>query len=372
MKVLEFMNTHKNWEELLAQPPYNIKIKHDGNYVLLKYSQFNSDFNNEIVRECRGAIFYELPKNVGWICVCRAFDKFGNYGEGYAADISWDNAVVEEKVDGSLIKLFYHNNKWNIATNGTIDAFQANIDGTMYNFGMLVYEALGGEEKFKQFTNMLDQKCTYMFELVSPKSRVTISYPETKLYYLGQRNTISMKEYKLYTDFMESYGIFCPCEYNLNSLNDCLEYVKTMTKDEEGFVIRDKDFNRIKIKSPEYLMAFHMCNNGTVTTKRIIDMIKEERIDDFLAYCPQYTSQVSEVVALLNALCEDLQLDWDYAVYYLSPIRAEFASYASGFMYKDWCFSKYDNPQLTPMEYILFQTTDKIQKMLWRLPRNGN
>lgn len=368
MEVLDFINTHKeNWEELLTQSPYNIKVKRDGKYVLLQYSQFESDFTNEIVRECRGAIFYELPKNVGWICVCRAFDKFANYGEGYAADIDWNSVIVEEKVDGSLIKLFYHNNKWNIATNRTIDAFQANVNSDMCSFGMLVYEALGGEYQFNQFTELLDQECTYMFELVSPKSRLTIYYPETKLYYLGQRNIISMREYKLYTDFMESYGILCPHEYNLNSLNDCLEYVKTMTKDEEGFVVRDKDFNRIKIKSPEFLFAFHCDNNGVITTRRIIDMIKEEKIDDFLAYCPQHTDMVNEVIHRIDMLQDNITFEWKLAEPYSTATKKNFAQLVDDYKYKDFLFKKYDNHDLKALDYIMLQRTDKIKEMIERM-----
>ena len=58
MKVLDFIRENANWEEILAGAPYHIKASWDGNYVLLKYNQLASDFNEEIVRECRGSIFY--------------------------------------------------------------------------------------------------------------------------------------------------------------------------------------------------------------------------------------------------------------------------------------------------------------------------
>lgn len=363
MKVLDFMNRHEDWEDLLTQPPYNIIVKHDGDYILLKYSQFNSDFNNEIVRECRGSIFYKIP-DMGYICVCRAFDKFFNQGEPYAANIDWNSAVVEEKVDGSLIKLWYHNNKWHISTNGTIDAFKANIDGTPYNFGMLTYQALGGVEKFRQFTHLLDKNWIYMFELVSPKSRVTIFYPETKLYYLGERNLFSMRENKWYRDFMQDSGVLCPKEFNLHSLDDCLEYVKTMTKDEEGFVIRDNSFNRMKLKSPEYLFAFHCNNNGAITTGRIIDMIKEEKIDDFLAYCPQYTDHVNKVINAIGGLEFKLKMEWFYVEKYAECDRKEFANRVSKSQYKDFLFKKYSNRNLTVYDYIISKPTSKIKDMI--------
>ena len=364
MEVLDFMNTHKDWEDILIQPPYSIIVKHDGNYVLLKYSQLNSDFNNKIVRECRGAIFYKLPKGVGYICVCRAFDKFGNYSEGYVPDIDWDSAVVEEKVDGSLIKFFFHNNRWHIATNGTIDAFNATIGDDDTNFGDLVYEALGGKDRFKEFTHLLDKNWTYMFELVSPKSRVTIFYPETKLYYLGERNRFSMRENKRYQDFMQDYGVLCPKEFNLHSLDDCLEYVKTMTKDEEGFVIRDGNFNRIKLKSPEYLLAFHMDNNGVVTTRRIVEMIKNEQIDDFLAYCPKYKDAVDDVLKRIHIIAVCMEMEWAVASSYRNYDRKEFVKLFKDYKYNDFLFMKLDNPELNAIDYLMTKWTKTIVKMI--------
>ena len=63
LKVLEFIKAHKNWEELLSQAPYYIKVYRDvmfdHNLVMLKYNQLDSDFNEEIVRECRGLILDE-------------------------------------------------------------------------------------------------------------------------------------------------------------------------------------------------------------------------------------------------------------------------------------------------------------------------
>ena len=63
----------------MSEAPYNIAIKDDGDFILLKYSQIDSDFNEEIVRECRGLI---IDKNL--VPVCVPFYKFGNYGESYA------------------------------------------------------------------------------------------------------------------------------------------------------------------------------------------------------------------------------------------------------------------------------------------------
>lgn len=365
MEVLNFMNSYNDWEEVLIQPPYCIKVKRDGLYILLKYNQLSSDFSLPIVRECRGVIFYDNEDGT-YECVCRAFDKFGNYGESYVPDIDWNSAVVEEKVDGSLIKLYYHNGQWHIATNGTINAFKAEINDMGLNFGDLFYEALGGKEQFNGFCNYLDPVCTYMFELVSPKSRATIDYPETKLYYLGQRNMTTMKESKEYIQAMCNYGVLCPKVYPLHTLDDCLEYIKSMTRDQEGFVIRDKSFSRIKLKSPEYLFAFRMNNNGIVTTKRVIDMIKNETLDDFLAYCPQHNDTVQEVIDNINLLISDLEQDWNNVSSKAQLERKDFAKFVRSSRNKDFLWAKYDSPDLKALDWLMSRYTSKIKDMIER------
>src|SRR5438045_764436 len=87
--------------------------------VLLKYSQIDSPMGERIVQECRGCI---LDESKNWECVSRGFDKFFNYGEVHAAAIDWGTAVVQEKVDGSLIMLYWYDEAWQVATSGTPDA----------------------------------------------------------------------------------------------------------------------------------------------------------------------------------------------------------------------------------------------------------
>ena len=64
LKVVEFMREHKNWEELLTQAPYFLKIYRDEvfgrHFVMIKYNAlFAVDFSIELVRECRGIIIDE-------------------------------------------------------------------------------------------------------------------------------------------------------------------------------------------------------------------------------------------------------------------------------------------------------------------------
>ncbi|MDR2146461.1 MAG: T4 RnlA family RNA ligase, partial [Tannerella sp.] len=85
MYLLDFIHHNSDWKEKLQQAPYCLYINEEDNYYLLKYNQFESDFSNMIVRECRGIILRKADLTV----CCRAFDKFFNVQEENAAKIDW-------------------------------------------------------------------------------------------------------------------------------------------------------------------------------------------------------------------------------------------------------------------------------------------
>lgn len=291
LELRNFILSHENWEELLTAEPYHLKISRDDGYIVFKYNQVFSDFNIQLVREARGIIFRESD----WECVCHPFNKFGNYGESYCPEIDWQTASVQEKIDGSLIK-FWYDNGWHISTNGTIDAFKANLNDVKYqSFGQLVVYAIRNAFTDEhEFFNMLDQKFTYMFELVSPYNRVVIPYQETKLYFLGFRARWSGEEFAPeHYVFREHFAI--PKRYSLHSLNDVQAAASTLPWDDEGYVVCDANFNRVKIKSPSYVMAHYVRNNNTINVERLVRIILDGEQEEFLIYASDYVDELHYV-----------------------------------------------------------------------------
>lgn len=312
MKILELIRFNPDWEEIIAAAPYYIKTTWDGDYAILKYNQLASDFNEQIVRECRGCIFYLPKRNHAWAdIVCYPFEKFGNYGESYVPSIDWDHARVQEKVDGSLIKVWHHKNEWHISTNGTIDARKAptSIEGvSFYDVFMRALEKNGNSQ---DFFDSLDITYTYMFELVSPETRVTIEYPEAAIYYLGARSMSTFLE-EAYPKRTLDYKFFpfvkLPKVYHLSTLETCIDAVNAMGANEEGFVVCDDFFNRIKIKSPEYLIASKIRNNGALTVKRIVEAMRANYLDDLYAYAPDYRDFIDSVINSYNAIAQGCEM----------------------------------------------------------------
>lgn len=352
LKIRNFILSHEDWEELLQSPPYNLIISRDEGYIMFKYSQIASDFNEPIVKEARGIIFREE----NWECVCHAFDKFGNYGSYYTDELDWNSVKILEKIDGSLIKL-YHDNGWRIATNGIINAFKANTGDVKYpTFGDLFLAALN--EPFLDLVSTLDINRTYMFELVSPYNRVVVPYENIELYYLGERDMVSGQEYSLPERWNK-----VPRVYTFNKLNDIIKTAEELPWDEEGYVCVDKDFHRCKIKSPSYVLAHYSRNNNVITQKRLLEVILRGEVDEFCIYCSDYKDEIYKLINNMDSLEEIAEFAKPQQQIDIS--KKEYANYVLTFpeVIQDFLFKNYYK-DITWKEYTFDWDIHKWDKVL--------
>lgn len=335
LKVQDFIKAHDNWKELLAAAPYSLIIKEKGNLVLLKYNQIKSDFSNPIVNECRGLI---LEKDT-WNIVSFPFTKFYNYGEPFAAQIDWSTAKVEAKMDGSIISVYFYDGYWNIATSGNIDAVDAETNNReiVPNFRRL-FDMAAINCAFDY--DRLDPHYTYMFELVSPYNIITCPYDRTELYHIGTRDNRTGKECEV------DIGIKKPEVYNITSLQDAIDTVATFDFKKEGFVVKDANYNRVKIKSAAWLRAHHMVNNHSLSLEKILDLIIIGEDSEFLSYYPFYKDAFDKVSAEYNYILSIATLTADTAQYIISSGNAktkkEFVESVKNMKYPFIAYAVYD------------------------------
>lgn len=320
-KLGQFCADHEDWQQLLSQEPYNLMIKFDGIFVMFNYNQLSSDFNNPIVREARGIIFvvgeWDAP-------VCHAFDKFGNYGEEYVPDIDWETVTVSEKIDGSIMKLWFWDGKWRVSTSGNISAKDSPIDDVRRdNFEQVFWEGVNkhfpNSERFTTprlakwsatfnprlagWLATLDPGYTYIFELVSPYNRVVIPYEETDVYFLGARHNVSNNQWGCTEEDAKMLGVEMfprPKLYPLFTYDEIAQVASELPWNEEGYVCYDENFNRCKIKSPKYVMAHYSRNNNVITRKHLIDIYLKGEVKEFLTYASDYEEQMNELIQLIE------------------------------------------------------------------------
>ncbi len=267
--LIRFIKENSDWEEKLKKK--KIQVKRAGNLAIFNYMP-GCDFTDPVVQEARGIIIDTDQLKV----VCWPFRKFCNYQEEAADDIDWASARIEDKIDGSIVKLWYREEirEWVWSTNSAINAAEASWSSG--NFLDLIRRAVNYQ---LLDLSRLNKDCTYIFELVSPYTRVVILYPETRLYHIGTRNNKTGEEYEC------SIGIPQPEKYPVGSLSECVEASRKLNAGDtdvkkEGFVVVDKNWHRIKIKTPEYLEMHHMVNNHNYSRNSLVRFILNSQAEE--------------------------------------------------------------------------------------------
>lgn len=311
-KLCCFISEHEDWRDILKDE-YKIVIKEEYPLAIFNYG-IDCDFADPIVQEARGIIIDLETLNV----VCWPFRKFGNYNESYADKIDWNTARVQDKIDGSIIKMWWNRTtgRWQFSTNGTINAETTLANQMTQETFLDVIKKADNYEEIVLRLEDLSKDHTFIFELVSPETQVVVKYPVSHLYHIGTRNNISGMEIN------SDIGIEKPKEYFLKSLDDCLSAAYDLNKSDdglihdvkkEGFVVVDDNWNRIKIKSPDYLMLHRMSSNSNFSKERIIGIIRDGVVsipsicDDFPNYAHYfkfYDFKISELEYQAKVFCD--------------------------------------------------------------------
>lgn len=304
LNVQKFCREHRDWEELLSTSPYYIKIKKNSQgLILFNYTQGASDSFDPIVNECRGLV---LDSNFN--VVRFGFRRFYNFGEAAAAKIDWENCWATQKLDGTLIFLYYYNG-WRIGTRGSFDAIDAVWNNTTYkNFMQLFSAAIVNYPDFS--FDILDKNCTYCLELCSPYSRVVVAYDHFMLTHILTRDNTTFEELDV------NIGIPKPTRYEFNSLDDYKSLIQQMdNKDNEGIVVQDASNNRVKMKTDTYFQLHYMANNNNFSFERVFNIYREGEESEFIAYFPEYSDWFELVrlrIAAATSILEDIYVDVEY------------------------------------------------------------
>jgi hypothetical protein len=298
VQVIDFLKTNPLCE-LTTQ--FGIKVKLHPRFpelVHLCYDQVASSSvqAHPIVRECRGLVLDYTQGKV----VARPFDRFFNDGEGCAATIDWASARYPKKLDGSLMILYFYAGEWHVATKGSPDA-GGSVGDHGFTFRELFWKTWHAQG-FNQVERDLDPAFTYVFELTSPYNRVVVDYKEARLYLIGIRHTFNGTECDV-TNFPElnpvPHDVFTGPEH----LREAALELYPLT--DEGYVVVDRHFNRIKVKSPKYV-ALHHIKDG-FGARRIIDLIKLGETNEVLTYFPEFRAQFDDIQARMTSVIDELE-----------------------------------------------------------------
>lgn len=209
-------------------------------YTYSETAVYNHSWTEPVLM-ARGLILDPTAKRV----VATPFTKFFNVGEernlsevhGGLPDLPFE---VYEKLDGSLIIMYFHRGKWNCATKGSFYSDQAKW----------------AQKQLAEYNlSHLDNGTTYMAEAIYPENRIVVEYSDRPpgLYLLGAYDEHGEElSYESLERLMYQTGMGIADRYEYKHISELLEKAKTLPATSEGWVLRFSNGVRVKIKGDEY------------------------------------------------------------------------------------------------------------------------
>ena len=296
---------------------------------------------DEVTLMCRGLV----TDDKGDI-VATPFKKFFNIEEGkYTPTETFE---VYEKMDGSLGIVFWYQGQWVVATRGSFTSDQA----------------IKARELLKKYnTDIMFRHMTFCFEIIYPENRIVLDYGgEEKLVLLGAFDNWG-KDYDM-SDWDE-WGFDVVKKYD--GIKDYQQLKEMVKNDQEGFVVKFSNGDRVKVKGVEYLRLHKIMTN--VSTTGIWEYLKNgEDVMELLKDVPDefYTkikNYVKELRYFYFQISEDAGKKFDGKMYGKyndkEPItdRKEYAEWVSQ-----------QNKHLSGILFRMFDKKD-YSEIIWNLIR---
>lgn len=194
---------------------------------------------------CRGLVIDREEKRV----VATPWPKFFNYGEMEQSipDLPFE---VTEKVDGSMVALWFHHGRWRASTKGSFQSDQAKWAERYIHS--------------EPFTELFVPGVTYLCEEVGPHNKIVVPYQKSCLVFLSAYGDFGHEfPHHYLLDLANTIGWPCAIKYNYDSISQLLVNAKNLPATEEGFVVRFSNGLRVKIKGDEYLRLHRLVSDVT-------------------------------------------------------------------------------------------------------------
>jgi hypothetical protein len=255
LAIQKYLRSGKTLTDLKQEYHIDSIVNDELGVVVFNYSTL-TPMNTEIAKESR-ALFLQIKT---WLVVGKSVGGFLDINNKdmrlTLETFKWEDAKAYRKYDGCLVVLYFFKNEWRLgtrfSTDGKCNVFSPNsgesnihwIDvfkNTLIEYGM----------QWETFTCLLDEHKYYTFELCTPWNRNTVIYPDSLIKTLAIVDSLTLLEEDLNEPKLK---VFEPEFDKVNSLEEVYSLISKNDDplDNEGYVVVDKNFNRIKYKNPKY------------------------------------------------------------------------------------------------------------------------
>lgn len=290
-------------------------------YTMHHYMNCTDD-TNDVVKSARGIV-----KADGKI-ICKTFGYTPEITVDKNTDISKISDVIEsfdqckfyDAEEGCLIRLFFHNNKWNICTHRKLDAMKSKwgmVHANSKSFGELFLDAIvwqmTNNEKIKfenvtecwdRFSANLDTNLNYTFLLRNViENRIVCDIPEHPTVFF------SGAFHKSTHLLVEGNNTHIPTskQHDFKDVKEMIEYVKNIDyKKTAGIYVFMPNQKQVKLINSEYQKRFDARGNEPSIVFRYLQLRKTEQVDVLKELYPEYIPKFEMYEDVLNEITNSL------------------------------------------------------------------
>lgn len=258
------------------------------------YTECNND-SDRLLKDTRGLVFHGDEMVMNSFSFCEEYKAGDEKLEGALKD--FDKWSFYNSLEGSLLRLFYFNDRWYLSTHHRLDAFKSRWSSRS-SFGQLFVDALkreyeyglrdmftlkDDEDIFEAFKNNLDKTEQYVFLLRNTsQNRIVCDAPDKndpRVYHIAtfKNNVLSTSSIPI--------GLYIPQPTKLffNNLDELNNYVNECdTKKYQG-VVCFCGTHCVKVVSSSYSRLFNIRGNQPSVKYRYLEVRNDPKLkEDFV------------------------------------------------------------------------------------------
>lgn len=312
---------------LLLKSQHGIDFTMNEQFVVLNYSDLYVNWREPYGYICRGIVLDREDLSV----VSCGLRKFFNLGEGFEDHIDWNTAKAYEKLDGSLLMRWWNRHTQTFCYTTRSMLPEQMQTRTVYRKAesacatslpqKIVWADLVEQAAATWIAHdpnhpwLTDPDLTLVYELTSPYNKIVIHYDEVKITLLAVRHKKTLQEYSL-TDAGN-----LPVVRELSAVHGHISDDKIQKEDfvrlassfdgvkNEGLVVCDAQWRRVKIKNANYVYLHHMISN-LHTEKNMILFLRIGEMSELYTYFPEIAAKMQVYQTVMEQKIADIEREY--------------------------------------------------------------
>lgn len=177
-----------------ALKEFNLEIKENDKTYMILFTE-KSDLTLPTIRDCTGIIFEKETNKLLHFSFPKCYEGLNTGYDSFNEKQLEDMSIINLYFTGSLIKIFYHDDKWCIASSKNINASNT-YWGSKRSFKELFMDCIeiSYDLQYEQFLEKLDKDYCYTYIIQHPEINSMLKIKTPLAFILNKVNTETLEE----------------------------------------------------------------------------------------------------------------------------------------------------------------------------------